>query len=198
LQENFRQVGDKRSVELLGKMNDQVDRLTTLIVDLLDFTRIEGGKLQFREESYDLNGLLTDVIEEMQRTSLQHKIIKKLDKTVHIWGDRYRTGQVLINLLSNAIKYSPNAKKIIVSSKVEKKKITVFVQDFGIGIEKKMVGKVFERFFRVTEPTLNTFPGLGLGLYIAAEIISRQGGEIGAKSVKGKGSTFWFSLPSKQ
>ena len=112
-----------------------------------------------------------------------------------IIGDRYRTGQVITNFLSNAIKYSPTAKKIIISSKADKKNVTVAVQDFGIGIEQDLMEKIFDRFFRVTQPTFNTFPGLGLGLYIAAEIIRRQGGKIWVNSTKNKGSTFYFSLP---
>jgi PAS domain S-box-containing protein len=197
LEETFRKAKDKKSAGLLEKMNSQIDKLTTLIVDLLDFTRIEGGKLKFREENYNLNELIEEVVEEVQRTSRQHAIVKKLDKPIDLWGDRYRTAQVLTNLLTNAIKYSPDAKKIIVTSKREKGNITVCVQDFGIGIEKDHVNKVFDRFFRVAQPDLNTFPGLGLGLYIAAEIIKRQGGKIWAKSTRGKGSTFCFSLPQE-
>jgi signal transduction histidine kinase len=97
-----------------------VDRLTALIVDLLDFTRIEGGKLKFRQEKYNLNSLISEIVEEMQRTTNCHRIEKHLDKTVQMYGDRERSGQVLTNLLNNAIKYSPEADKIIVSSKVEK------------------------------------------------------------------------------
>jgi two-component system CheB/CheR fusion protein len=197
LEDMFQKASDEQSVELLRKMNDQIDRLNVLIVDLLDFTRIEGGKLKFREEDYDLNILIGEVVEEMQRTTKQHSIIKKLDKTVRIWGDRYRTGQVLTNLLNNAIKYSPKAKKIIISTQIKNNDATVCVQDFGIGIEKDNVNRVFERFFRVTQPALNTFPGLGLGLYIAAEIVKRQGGRIWAKSTKDKGSTFCFLIPVK-
>jgi two-component system CheB/CheR fusion protein len=195
LQDVFEKAKDKRSADMLKKMNGQVDRLTDLIIDLLDFTRIEGGKLKFREENYNLNDLISGVTEEMQRTTRQHKIEMKLGKPVQMFGDRERTGQVLTNLLGNAIKYSPHAKKIIVSSQLKAGTVTICVQDFGVGIEKKLVKKVFDRFFRVTEPVLNTFPGLGLGLYIASEIVNRQGGKIWVKSEKGKGSTFCFSLP---
>ncbi len=198
LQEAFHKIKDKKSEVLLDKMNGQVDRLTMLIVDLLDFTRIEGGKLKFRDENYDLNELLLEVIEEMQRTTKHHKIERKLDKSAHMWGDRYRTGQVLTNLLNNAIKYSPDAEKVIVSSKSEKGGITVSVEDFGIGIDKKVIDNLFKRFFRVSDPIMNTFPGLGLGLYISSEIIKRQGGKIWVKSVRGKGSTFSFWLPVKK
>ncbi len=198
LQDMFLNAKDKRSADLLHKMESQIDRLNMLIVDLLDFTRIEGGKLKFREEQYDMNGLIEEVTEEMQRLARTHTIVKKLDKTVKMWGDRYRTGQVLTNLINNALKYSPKSKKIIVSTQKTADGITVCVKDFGIGIRKDLVGKVFERFFRVTEPVLNTFPGLGLGLYIASEIIQRQGGNVWVKSTEGKGSTFCFSLPLKR
>ena len=134
----------------------------------------------------------------MQRTTKMHEIITKLDRPVQLWGDRYRTGQVLTNLLSNAIKYSPHAKKIMVTSKLTGDAITICVQDFGIGIKKDHLDKVFDRFFRVSEAKLNTFPGLGLGLYIAAEIVKRQGGTIDVKSIEAQGATFCFSLPLKR
>jgi len=195
LEDVFRKARDKNSAELLGKLNLQVDRLTTLIKDLLDFTRIDGGKLTFRKEEYEINELIKEIVEEMQRTTTKHTIIKKLSKPVKLIGDRYRTGEVLTNLLSNAITYSPDSKKIIVSSKADNKTITISVQDFGIGIEQESTDRVFERFFRITKSPMNTFPGLGLGLYIAAEIVRGQGGEIWVKSTKNKGSTFYFSLP---
>jgi two-component system, chemotaxis family, CheB/CheR fusion protein len=198
LEKMFSDSSDKQSTELLGKLNTQIDRLTNLIVDLLDFTRIENGKLKFREEEYDINGLIDEIVDEMQRTTSTHTIVKKVARPVIINGDRYRTGQVLTNLLSNAIKYSPGGKKVIVSSKIEPEKVIINVQDFGIGIEDELVDKVFDRFFRITESSYDTFSGLGLGLYIAAAFIKRQGGTIQAKSSKNKGSTFSFSLPLNQ
>jgi signal transduction histidine kinase len=179
-------------------MEAQVDRLNVLIVDLLDFTRIEGGKLKFREENYNMNELITEVAEEMQRASKTHKIILELGEEAALYGDRYRVGQVITNLLSNAIKYSPGAERVIVSSKTDESTVTICVEDFGIGINEKLVEKVFDKFFRVTEPLLNTFPGLGLGLYIAAEIVKRQGGSMTVTSTEGKGSTFCFVLPLKR
>ena len=190
----FKKSGDTKSAELVGKMNMQVDRLTTLIVDLLDFNRIEGNQLKFREESYDLNELIAELTEELQRTTQQHTIITQLDHSVLMKGDRYRTGQVLSNLLGNAIKYSPKASEVIVRTAMEKKNVVISVQDFGVGIEKEHLNLVFERFFRVAEPVINTFSGLGLGLYIASEIVRRQNGKIWVTSEKGKGSTFYVSL----
>ena len=127
-----------------------------------------------------------------------NKIILKFGEEAELYGDRYRVGQVITNLLSNAIKYTPGAKEVIVTSKTEEDKVTVCVEDFGLGITENLVDKVFDKFFRVTEPLLNTFPGLGLGLYIAAEIVKRQGGTMSVESTEGKGSIFCFSLPLKR
>ena len=121
-----------------------------------------------------------------------------MPKSVKINGDRYRTGQVLSNLLSNAIKYSPRAKRIVLTTKLEEKAILFSVQDFGIGIEPQLLAKVFDRFFRITKSSASTFPGLGLGLYIASEFVKRQGGKIWATSKVGKGSKFTFTLPLKK
>jgi PAS domain S-box-containing protein len=194
LEDKFARAKDKESADLLHKLNGQVDRLTTLIVDLLDFTRIEGGKLKFRQEEYEINDLVNEIVEETQRTTKQ-TIEKKLTGSKVLIGDRYRTGQVLANLLSNAIKFSPKDEKITVATKVENGNIVVSVRDFGMGIEHSMIDRVFDRFFRINEPTANTYPGLGLGLYIAAEFIKEQEGKIWVKSGKGKGATFYFSLP---
>lgn len=112
-----------------------------------------------------------------------------------LFGDRYRTGQVITNLLSNAIKYSPKANKIVVRTAVEKDTVTVYVQDFGIGIDASLQQKIFDRFVRGNELKHHHFPGLGLGLYIAAEFIKRQGGQIGVTSEPNEGATFFFSLP---
>jgi signal transduction histidine kinase len=86
----------------------------------------------------------------------------------------------------------------VITTKKQKSEIIVSVQDFGIGIGKDMLEKVFDRFFRVTQSSLSTFPGLGLGLYIASKIVHKQGGRIWVKSIKHAGSTFFFSLPANK
>jgi PAS domain S-box-containing protein len=195
LQEKFVEEGNEVSAEMAYKMNAQIDRLTNLINDLLEFTRIEGSDSKFRREEYDLNELLTQVVNEMRQTTKKHKLELNLDETQTMLGDRHRTGEVLTNLLSNAIKYSPDAKKIIITSRVKAGYVTVCVQDFGIGIAKEASDRIFDKFYRVHDPDINTFPGLGLGLYIASEILKRQNGKIWVESTKGKGSQFCFSLP---
>ncbi|MDQ3099064.1 MAG: ATP-binding protein [bacterium] len=137
------------------------------------------------------------MVEELQRITIKHIIHKDLAKTKSVYGDRDRIGQVITNLLTNAIKYSPHANRIVVRTSTDKKTITLCVEDFGIGISKEQQSHVFERFYRVSGPKEDTFPGLGIGLYISIEIIKRQGGRIWVESVKGEGSTFCFRIPMK-
>jgi signal transduction histidine kinase len=128
-------------------------------------------------------------------TTKRHTIIKNLQPLKPLTGDKERTAQVIVNLLSNAIKYSPNADKIIVKTSSTENEVTVSIQDFGIGITSEMQKKLFRRFFRVTDETTSTFPGLGLGLFIATEIVRKQHGRIWVESAPKEGSTFCFTLP---
>lgn len=198
LQHRFQKAGDMKSAEMVGKMDAQIDKLTSLIGDLLDVTKIEGGKLQFHEGLFDFNELIGEIVEEVQRTTARHTLVQQLAKSRTIAGDRDRIGQVITNFLSNAIKYSPHADTIIIKTKTGKESVTFCVQDFGCGISKEDQEKVFERFYRIIASDQKTNPGLGLGLYIASEIIKRHNGKIWVESEKGKGSTFCFSLPLKQ
>ncbi|MGI8419104.1 MAG: PAS domain S-box protein [Candidatus Levyibacteriota bacterium] len=193
----FKKESNEKAVELLGKMDAQVDKLTNLIGDLLDVTKMDTGRVQYNNDYFDFDDLISELVEEMQRTTGKHSLLQKGKTNKKIYADRERIGQVLTNLISNAIKYSPHTDKIIVQSATEKGKVKVCVQDFGVGIPKEKLDKVFERFFRISGPGKETFPGLGLGLYISSEIIKRQSGRIWVESAVGKGSVFCFTLPIK-
>jgi len=198
LQMLFEQKGDHKSVEALKRMDSQVNKLTGLISDLLDVTKIQSGKLIIQQEEYDFNELVNEITGELELTTQSHQLVKELDQSKRIYGDRERIGQVITNLITNAIKYSPYADKIIIKTAINEECVTLSVQDFGVGIEADKLGKVFEQFFRVSGEKENTFPGLGLGLYISSEIIRRQNGKIWVESVDGEGSTFYFTIPVKQ
>lgn len=198
LQSRFSKEGNTQAVEFLQKMDAQLNKLTSLIGDLLDSTKLEGGRLQFHEGFYDFNELVLDIVDEMQQTTIKHKIIIRLAPTKTVSGDRDRIGQVITNFISNAIKYSPHSKEIIVTTIAGKESVTLSVKDFGHGIAKKKQLKVFDRFFRVSGKNQDTFAGLGLGLYIAAEIVKRHGGRIWVVSEKNAGTTFSFTLPIKK
>lgn len=198
LQNRFQKEGNTKAVELLARMDGQLNKLTSLIGDLLDVTKIEGGKLQFHEGYFDFDDLVNDIVEEMQQTTTKHTFTKKLAPTKTVYGDRDRIGQVITNFISNAIKYSPHSKNIIITTSEDEDSVTLCVQDFGVGIPKEKQAMVFDRFFRVSGLNQNTFAGLGLGLYIAGEIVKRHSGRIWVESDGKKGTTFGFSLPIKK
>lgn len=198
LHKRFQKAQDYKSAELVAKMDAQLNKMNSLIADLLDITKIESGRLQFTEAYFDFNELVTEIVEEVQRTTDRHTLVTQLTKTHRMYGDRERIGQVLVNLLTNAIKYSPHNEKLIISSEYNKGCITLCVEDFGVGIPEEKQSKIFDRFYRISGPREDTYPGLGLGLYISSEIIKRLGGRIWVESQEGQGSTFCFSLPVKR
>lgn len=179
----------------LTKMDNHIDKLTNLVSDLLDISKIESGKIVFSREKFNIDDLLEEVSRDMQHTTEKHKIMLKQRARKTIVGDRERLSQVLVNLISNAIKYSPSADKVIIRSAVDTNNVIISVQDFGIGIPQNKRQLVFDRFSRVIDQNQHPFPGLGLGLYISKEIVSRHGGKIWAESEEGQGSTFYISLP---
>ena len=184
---------------MANKMDEQTNRLNSLIVDLLDTTKINSGKLQFNDVDFDFNELLKGILDDMKYTTQTHSIVKELDDSCMVHADKERIGQVIDNFITNAIKYSPKADQIVVRTELKKDEVHLSVQDFGIGISAEKKDKVFEQFYRVTgSGKPNTYPGMGLGLFIAAEIIKRENGKIWVESEEGKGSSFCFSLPCKR
>lgn len=200
LKMTFEKEQNQKAVDMLTKMDKQINKLSRLIVDLLDITKLDKGELAFDEEDFDFNDLVEEIVEEMQRTTQKHTIKTLLSGSEIIKGDRNRIGQVITNFLSNAIKYSPNANEIIVESSVDKDDVTLCVKDFGIGIPRDAQSKIFSRFYRIhnADNKQNTYPGLGLGLYISSEIIKRHSGTIECNSEEGKGSSFCFKLPKNK
>lgn len=191
----FKDKKDAKPYKYLQKINDQINKQTKLISDLLDISRLRVGKFEFTDEYFSLTDLIEEIGDNIQASSPQHKIIISSSLKEKIKADRDRIGQVIINLLTNAIKYSPEANKIVVSIKKKSKQAIVSITDFGIGISRQSQSRIFERFYQADTSSTKTFPGLGIGLYISSEIIKRHGGRLTVKSIKGKGSTFSFSLP---
>ncbi len=195
LEKDFFEEGNTNAANMLARMNVQIVKLTGLIGDLLDVSRMDTGKLHYHFENFDLRDLVLEVVKEVQLSIKSHKIICDLADFPVIKGDRDRIGQVLTNFLTNAVKYSPGENEIYITNELSKKFATVFVKDNGMGIPKPKQSKVFDKFFRVHELSENKYPGIGLGLYISSEIIKKHEGKIGVKSEPGKGATFFFRLP---
>ena len=190
--------GELTEAGMMRKMNDQLDRLTSLISDLLDVTKINSGKLQFNPQHFDLETIIKELVEDLQRTTDRHQLIEHYSPTGTVFADKERIGQVVINFITNAIKYSPKTDKIIISTEMNDDEVMVCVEDFGVGISQENLHRVFEQFYRVTGDMQHTFPGLGLGLYISSEIIKREGGRIWVDSREGEGAKFCFTIPCKR
>jgi two-component system CheB/CheR fusion protein len=198
LQKRISQSGDKKDAYLLSNINTQADRLTNLINDLLNVSKIGAGKLSLDKKRFDLDSLVKKVVVDFQYTIESHSIIKEGDIKEMVYGDESRIEQVISNLITNAVKYSPQANKVIITLQSDKQNAIVKVQDFGFGIAKKDQRRIFDRFYRTSDKEKNSVSGFGLGLYISCEIIKRHNGKIWVDSTKGKGSTFSFSVPLKE
>ncbi len=188
---------DKFLLNSLETIDNQVTKLNLLIGDMLDLSRIESGTLPLNRKPLSLLKLVTETIEDIKASDQSHQIHFELshDKDIEVFADRDRIAQVISNLLTNAIKYSPHATEVQVTMDVENDTATVSVQDYGIGMDSAELDKIFDRFYRVSGADEVTFPGFGIGLYIARDIMERHGGRVWVESTKNVGSTFYFSLP---
>jgi PAS domain S-box-containing protein len=195
LYRRFKKRGEEEPLSFLARMDGQLNKLTKLINDLLDLSKIQTGKLTVQEEAFDLADVVGDIVDTLQATSQTHQLALEETTHVEVFGDKDRIEQVLINLLTNAIKYSPQADRVIIRVSAEHEQALVSVQDFGIGIAEANQQKIFERFYQVTDPMERTFPGLGIGLFISNEIIKQHYGRMWVVSSKGEGATFYFTLP---
>ena len=187
--------GDSETALQLAKMESQVDKLTRLIANLLDVSKIEAGKLEYESDEFDVVALVCDLADSPKTLDQTHTIAVARAEPIVIRGDRDRVGQVIINLLTNAIKYSPDTDRVEVSFRVGDGTVTIGIRDYGIGIDPRFHEHVFDRFFQVADHRERTFSGLGMGLYISREIARRHGGDLTVASEKGHGSTFSLILP---
>lgn len=189
---------DKDSAEAgyVTKVQDQIEKLNSLISDLLDVSKIENGKLKINRKPSNLEKIIDNAIETILQTHDDKVKIKRHGELPEILipFDAIRIEQVLINFLTNAIKYSPQNNQVIVTTFVDEQEVKVSVTDFGIGIPDFKQDAVFQKFYRVEESSLQ-FQGMGIGLYICSEIIKQHNGTIGLSSILNEGSTFYFTLP---
>lgn len=186
---------DKKSSRILNNIKKQTERLQTLVNDLLDVSRLQTGKLMFNKEKFNLSALIEESLEVLHGSTNNQQIIFTKKPGLQVYADKFRIYQVITNIITNAIKYSPEGKTITVKVYKEKNKAVVLVQDQGIGIQKDEQKRIFERLYQVSDTNQKTFPGFGMGLFISKEIVKRHQGKIWVESEKGKGSTFYFTLP---
>ena len=182
--------------EALDSIEEEADRMTRLVEDLLLLARAEAGKLPLRHEPVALDVILAEVVREIQVMAREKDIALQLEITepAVVLGDADRLKQVFINLASNAVKYTPKGGEVVLSLETEPRWTVCRVQDNGPGIPSEDLPHVFERFYRA-DKARSRGKGFGLGLSIAYWIVKHHGGKIKAASETGKGTTFTVRLP---
>ena len=173
---------------------NQINKLNSLVEDMLQMSKIEAGKLEFNSELFDLRQMLAEMAHTFGYSYPSHQLITTLpDLKITISGDPQRIEQALVNLLNNAVKYSPKADKVYLTLELQDDQAIVKVRDLGIGLSKDQQKNIFSRFYRAENT--KGISGLGLGLYLTKQIIDRHHGTITFESAEGRGSEFSFILP---
>ncbi|WP_378186343.1 chemotaxis protein CheB [Aquimarina sp. W85] len=196
---NSRNIDAFPLVPSLKRIDTQISRLTVLIAEMLDLSRMEDSKLVLQKKEFDLNELVIRTVEDIEHSTGFSNIKLTLPSTETIvHADADRIGQVLINFITNALKYTTTNKKVDIKlMQSDTHTIAVSVRDYGIGIAKGDQEKIFNKFYRVSSKNEATYAGFGIGLFIAKQIMERHGGSVEVKSELGEGATFTFLLPIK-
>jgi two-component system phosphate regulon sensor histidine kinase PhoR len=187
------------ATDFLVRIDDEVERLTQIVSELSELSRIETGTVELKLDQVNLNMLIEDIIAQLfpqierQQLSINRKLASNLPS---IEADKTRIRLTIINLIHNAIKFTEPEGEISINTRNDENSITVDISDTGIGISKNDLPHVFERFYKVDRA--RTGGGTGMGLAIAKHVIEAHGGSITVHSEEGKGSTFSFSLPIKR
>lgn len=180
--------------QFVDKVNNSLAKMQQLVDSLLNVSKISSGQLGLQKSIFNVTELINNCCDHVRMTG-DYELITTGNAFLEVYADKYKIDQVIVNLVNNAVKYAPASKQIILDvSKQEDSWVKVSVTDSGPGIPASKLPYLFDRYYRVDTSGLQ-YSGLGLGLYICADIIERHGGEIGVESTEGVGSTFWFTLP---
>lgn len=185
--------------DFLARIDDEVERLTQIVVELTELSRIETGEAELRLEPVNLNSLVEEVITQLSPQIERQQLTaeKKTDTNLpSVQADKRRIRQTIVNLIHNAIKFTNPGGKIMVTTRIHNGSVTVDISDTGIGIAKRDLPHVFERFYKGDRD--RSGGGTGMGLAIAKHVIEAHGGSTWVQSEEGKGSTFSFSLPANR
>jgi len=183
--------------EMLDNVISNVDRLTRLINDILDLSKIEAGKMEFHYEKVNVKEIAKVAIENIRYLALKNNVAASMEIPENlspVLADRDKIIIVLNNLLSNALKFTYNGGRVLLSAKEEENDIRIRVEDTGIGIDEDKVAKIFDKFYQTDSSSRRKTGGSGLGLTISREIIKAHGSEICVESETLKGSIFYFRL----
>ena len=192
---------EERRQQYYDVLLEQSERLALLTDNILSLAKIEEGRAEFAFETTDISALLTKVVSSF-RERVRHEgfdIEFKVEGPIPLVAvDRTALSQAITNLIDNAIKYSGDSRKVVVGASVEELFVAIAVKDFGVGIKKEDIDRVFERFFRGGDELTRTVKGSGLGLTLVKEIVEAHRGRVQVESEPGKGSVFSIRLPLLQ
>jgi len=178
----------------LEKITKSLHKMHSLIIDLLEVSRIDADRLNLNLEEIDFDEMVREYIEDLKRILPDRKIMVMGNTKSRIKGDKHRLEQVINNLLSNAAKFSSDDEPIEIQLKKKKQAVEMVIKDVGIGIPEEKIGKIFDRFYQVGEGKYKS--GMGVGLYICREIIERHEGQIRVQSKKKEGTSFTVEIPT--
>jgi PAS domain S-box-containing protein len=187
------QPGHQMLPKLIESANKGMEKISVLVDDLLNIKRFTTSKLDLAKKTFNVKELLRNASPAVLAGN-EYDFRIEGDPELMLVADEHRIEQVVINFINNAVKYAPQSKIILVQFVRQKDEVKISVTDRGPGIPAEQIPKLFTRYWRADHGGSN-YTGLGIGLYICAEIIERHGGRIGAESEIGKGSTFWFTVP---
>ena len=180
--------------QYISKANIALNKLQHIVNDLLDVSKIQAGRLEYAFTAVYISDLVKTCMENAEHIYPENTFTFENQSDFLAFGNAERLEQVIMNFINNAVKYSRENKQVILKTSRHGSRVRISVTDFGIGMPKDKLPLIFDRFYRVDEGS-QRYAGLGLGLYISAEIIQRHGGHISIESTLGKGSTFWFVIP---
>jgi signal transduction histidine kinase len=186
----------ERVPQFMEKVNSNLQKMQQLVEGLLNVSKINAGQLHLHRTTFKLSELINDCCDTL-RIDGEYDLQIEGDIDARVFADRYKIDQVVTNLINNAVKYAPESKLIKIDIKKEAHFVKLSVQDFGPGIPQAKLPHLFDRYYRVDNSGYQ-YSGLGLGLYISADIIRRHNGEIFVESQEGVGSKFWFTLPLEE
>lgn len=187
----------QQQLEFLESANQETDRLTYMIRDLLDLSRIDSSKLILDQRSYPVSEILDSVSSVLSIITIKHQLkIENLADGAPVLADKIRIGQVITNLVENAAKFSPEGSLIEIKAKLDNNNLLISIQDRGIGMSPEVEANLFNRFYQAQQLRSEKNRGSGLGLAICKGIIEAHGGKIWVESQPNKGSLFSFSLPA--
>jgi PAS domain S-box-containing protein len=186
----------EKIANLANEAQLNVGKLIHLVEDLLNASKLEQGQLSVNKKLFPLSDVIEGCCNHI-RLDRKHYVTHSGELSLHVYADKNKIDQILVNFVNNAVKYAPASEEIAI--KVEKLDdfVKVSVTDKGQGIPAEDLPHLFERYYQVSKGD-NHASGLGLGLYISAEIIKKHGGDIGVDSTLGQGSIFWFTLPTNK